>query len=726
MSSNQNTWSPDLQQAVHVAPTQPPASTDTASAAAQIRTTPHAAQGPVDSQQATYAGPQSPAAGATVHGAQVLGNYRIEQEVAAGACGVLYRAVDQRLNRTVAIKVLHGDHAESQIARQRIGQEAMAAAAVGHESIVTVFDVSVDAGQPPFLVMEFVEGKTLREHMQPGVPMQAETAARYAMQIAEGLGAAHEKNLIHRDIKPSNVLIEDRSDRAKITDFGLARGATDDMRLTSDNIIAGTPAYMSPEQVTTPGEVGPPTDIYSTGVVLYELLTGALPFDGAVREILTRVLHEEPRPIREINPQAPTALEAICMKAMAKDPQQRYASGACLAEDLKRWLNGQAVSVSPTEQRKSATWRPRAAMIYSALAIAAVGVSLALFNFEVHTLIAELTPFAIAGNGQGVVTQVDTGATPPVEASHETIPAETTASSGQGNAVELDVLATKNSHRLEHVALDEFDEELDRAIENSIRNNLAATQRYAGKAWKIAAQELQSKKDDPIWYENGLDALVILVDCARMEENKPQAVAFAKEHLRLAYQLNRLEPTQTSNNELTESLAICGATALEAGDLKSAFGFLSTAATRFRQSAPKGLPAKQAFVETCHGMALVYWRSSKAVEAVQWAAQAEKAINKLEEDPTLQIDPGFAEWAASMREDVEPMLAHNRNQATTRRSVERIPDVSIFTGDADASHEDDRYAPESFDPRPPPPHPPHGHQFGPHLPPPPPFHHRPR
>jgi serine/threonine protein kinase len=247
-----------------------------------------------------------------------LDHYEVLEVVGHGGMGVVLKAFDDRLHRVIAIKVLAPQMAASGTARKRFAREAQAAAAVAHDHVVAIHAVE-ETGPLPYLVMHYVAGLSLEERIRQGGPLEVKEILRIGIQTAAGLAAAHAQGLVHRDIKPANILLENGVQRVKITDFGLAR-AVDDASLTQSGVIAGTPMYMSPEQAR--GEmVDHRSDLFSLGSVLYTLCTGRPPFRASgSMAVLKRVCEEEPRPIREINPDVPDWLCAIIGKLQAKDP----------------------------------------------------------------------------------------------------------------------------------------------------------------------------------------------------------------------------------------------------------------------------------------------------------------------------------------------------------------------------------------------------------------------
>jgi serine/threonine protein kinase len=243
--------------------------------------------------------------------------FHIRRELGRGRFGVVYQACDE-LDRLVAVKVLKPELAVSAVERTRFEQEARKAAAVKHDHIVTIHQVGNTPGFPlPYLVMEYLDGEALSDRLERQGIVEPREAARIVQQVALALAAAHARGLVHRDIKPSNIVLERASGRAKVTDFGLARlvegtGA----QISQSGRIVGTPAYMSPEQVTTPQHLDGRSDLHSLGVVLYELLTGERPFRGMTHLLLEQVVHDEPRPPRKLNDRIPRDLETITLKCL--------------------------------------------------------------------------------------------------------------------------------------------------------------------------------------------------------------------------------------------------------------------------------------------------------------------------------------------------------------------------------------------------------------------------
>jgi WD40 repeat protein len=265
-----------------------------------------------------------------------LGHYEIRDVIGRGGMGIVLRAVDEALHRTVAIKVLAPQLAAGAAARMRFTREARAAAAVRDLHVVGIYAVEEDNGLP-YLVMEYVAGQSLQQRLDRDGPLGLSEVLRIGMQTAAGLTAAHAQGLIHRDVKPANILLENGVERVKLTDFGLAR-AVDDASLSQSGLIAGTPQYMAPEQAGGKA-VDHRADLFSLGSVLYAACTGRPPFRGdGTMATLKCVCEENPRPIREVSPELPEWLVDIIAKLQSKDPAGRFQSAAEVAELLGRHL----------------------------------------------------------------------------------------------------------------------------------------------------------------------------------------------------------------------------------------------------------------------------------------------------------------------------------------------------------------------------------------------------
>ncbi|MCL5074150.1 MAG: protein kinase [Chloroflexi bacterium] len=306
--------------------------------------------------------------------------YRILEKIGEGGMARVYRGEDTLLERPVAIKVLREEYARDADFLARFQREARAAAGLTHPNIVAVYDVGT-AGPYNYIVMEYVEGHSLKELILREAPLTSARAIDIALQILAALGFAHHKGLIHRDIKPQNVLLT-TDGQVKVTDFGLARAAAAS-QLTETGVILGTVHYCAPEQALGK-ETTPASDLYAFGVVLYEMLTGKLPFDSDnALGIALKHVQEEPLPPRRLNPYLPLPLEAIILKSLRKDPSRRYGMAEEMAQDLQSYKQlGEQFTVPlaplPGHGPATAARRSRLSPMAIALAILVLGLFLAL------------------------------------------------------------------------------------------------------------------------------------------------------------------------------------------------------------------------------------------------------------------------------------------------------------------------------------------------------------
>jgi len=320
--------------------------------------------------------------------------YEVEGTVGRGGMATVYRGTDRVLGRTVAIKVLSEKYAGDEKFVTRFRREAQAAAALNHPNIVGVYDTG-DEGEMHYIVMEYVEGETLADVLKREGPLEPPRAVAIAEDVATALEAAHDKGLVHRDVKPGNVMI-DGEGRVKVMDFGIARAVADDT-LTQTGLVLGTASYLSPEQAQG-SPVDARSDIYSLGCVLYEMLTGRPPFPGdSPVAIAYRHVNEEARPPSEVAPTVPREVDAVVMRALAKDPDERFPTAEELRAALDAALGGPdtapiapaggdteimpAGAAAPPEEgpaRPARTWLPVALAAAAVVAVAGLlAISLA-------------------------------------------------------------------------------------------------------------------------------------------------------------------------------------------------------------------------------------------------------------------------------------------------------------------------------------------------------------
>ena len=284
----------------------------------------------------------------------VNGRYELGRRIGRGGMAEVFVARDRLLDRPVAVKVLFAEYAKDPLFVERFRREAMSAASLNHPNIVAVFDWGqVDSTY--YIAMEYVQGRTLADILQKHERLTVLQACDIALDIAAALGEAHKTGVVHRDIKPANVIVS-ATGHVKVADFGIARaiGAAVEQGLTQTGAVMGTATYFSPEQAQG-GQPDPRSDLYSLGVILYEMLAGTPPFTGEnAIAIAYKQVHDAPVPLRAKNPEISPAFSAIVMKCLAKDPQRRYSTAAALADDVRRFVDGKEVLALREEQTAAA------------------------------------------------------------------------------------------------------------------------------------------------------------------------------------------------------------------------------------------------------------------------------------------------------------------------------------------------------------------------------------
>jgi eukaryotic-like serine/threonine-protein kinase len=311
-----------------------------------------------------------------------IGNCNVLGPLGRGGMGVVFKAFDTVLHRMVAIKVLSPQLASSSEANRRFLREARAAAAINHPNVVVIHAVGEQSGMP-YLVMEFVAGRTLHARIRSGAPFDLASLLRIGAQIADGLAAAHRQGVVHRDIKPRNIMLENGIERVKITDFGLALAALDGSQITSVNRVVGTPAFMSPEQVHG-ARVDRRSDLFSLGCVLHAMVTGRSPFQGShALEIARKVVDCPVPPLHQLVPRIPAVFSGIVSKLLEKDPARRYQSADELHAELlnlqnrvssgKSTISYPITAISPTASRtRRRVWAATVVVVAAALIALAV------------------------------------------------------------------------------------------------------------------------------------------------------------------------------------------------------------------------------------------------------------------------------------------------------------------------------------------------------------------
>lgn len=331
-------------------------------------------------QAASSAAPLSPGFLASAASLREFGDYELEQIIGRGGMGVVFKARQKSLDRPVALKMILASHLASAEQVARFDAEARAAAKLLHPNVVRIYDAGQRGGQH-YLAMEYVEGPNLADRLAKDPPT-IEESCRLVAQVARAVDHLHRTGIVHRDLKPSNILL-DADGQPHVGDFGLAKTLFSENQLTCTGVIAGTPSYMSPEQAAGRNEeVGPHSDVYSLGAILYELLTGRPPFrEENPLDTIVQVLEGEPTLPRHLNRGISRELELICLKCLEKSTAARYQSAAALADDLERILKGEAPEIrSPRLDQRLWRWARREPALASRLVVLALFYLVELVN----------------------------------------------------------------------------------------------------------------------------------------------------------------------------------------------------------------------------------------------------------------------------------------------------------------------------------------------------------
>lgn len=339
---------------------------------------------------------------------RVLGNrYLLEERIASGGMAAVWRAHDETLARTVAVKILHEHLAADDDLRERFRREAVAAAKLGHPGIVGIYDTGEEDGRT-YLVMEYVEGETLRGLMSTVGQLDLQQAAAIGQRVADALAYAHDRDLVHRDVKPANILVSEDGE-VKVADFGIAKAAQAARDLTQTGMVLGTAAYVAPEQVR--GEpVDGAADQYALACVIYETITGRRPFESeSAMTMATRRLEQDPLPLRSLRPDVPKGLDDVIMRALAREPADRHGEMHAFASALSDWAGDAAASDAATgdgdglEPAGAGTSKPsflrsEGTWLASVLALVTVAATLVAVGLGTGVLESEQPPILTASD----------------------------------------------------------------------------------------------------------------------------------------------------------------------------------------------------------------------------------------------------------------------------------------------------------------------------------------
>jgi serine/threonine-protein kinase len=367
--------------------------------------------GPIGSTDTPVAG--TPALGAELIGATLSGRYQVTRKIGQGGMGAVYEAKHTAIGGRFAVKVLLDKYAKRDAIVARLKQEAQLATSLDHEHIIRVTDFGTTDDGRTFVVMEFLEGESLAERLARETKLSEQSILRIASQAASALAAAHAKGIVHRDIKPENLFLIKRKDQdfVKIVDFGISKNlrASDEQedqpRLTQTGMVLGTPLYMSPEQARGDEDLDHRVDIYALGVIMYETATGRVPFAGTnYLSVISQVLNDDPKPVRELRPELSDEFEAIVARAMAKRREDRYPSATALLEDIQALLDDPTHSTERARITSPRRRLPRPKIPKIAWAIGGIGILIAAVTIAV----------VMMNGGTPKKTKQDKVVTPPV------------------------------------------------------------------------------------------------------------------------------------------------------------------------------------------------------------------------------------------------------------------------------------------------------------------------
>ena len=413
----------------------------------------------------------------TTVGTVLAGRYKVESTLGSGGMAVVYRAEDDILGRAVALKTLHDEYAEMPSFQRRFRQEARAMASLDHQNIVKVYDISQD-GEVPFIVVECVAGRDVGDLLtnRRGGRLNEQFVRRIAAQLLLALSYAHRRGIIHRDIKPSNILLTQEGS-VKVADFGIARILEEDDAAGVPGEIVGSARYMSPEQLR--GEDATPrSDVYSVGVLLYHCLTGRPPFSGDVRSLARQHIHKDPTPPRKLNRRISPEMEAVILKALQKDPRDRYFSASAMLDDIE---------VEPPRKKTTETPRPARRKARGAGLVFATMLAVMLILGGGVALASGLLGLSQSGEVAGTLSRmspVETTPPPPPQNADETAQDAPDGTSGE-----------PDSQNVASVTQDDSSDKPDKAEKVTVPDVTAYYDYYAADALQNRGFEVDYVRD---------------------------------------------------------------------------------------------------------------------------------------------------------------------------------------------------------------------------------------